>query len=266
YFVHAGARLELGLVNNGLRAYIAVGGGIEIAPVLGSRSTHLASGIGGVDGRALITGDVIYLGQSSDAVASGLLLEDDSPTSSGSEINVRIVLGPQDDEFSDSGIASLLNSTYTVSDQSNRQGLRLDGPVIESKSGRYDIVSDAVVNGSIQVPGDGKPIILLADRQTTGGYAKIATVATVDLPRLGQAGPGTKITFSAITIEESQELLAVRSERFNPKNLVSIVEKISLKVDGDDIVVGVADNGSSALAAVEGNTYPVSVEEYTPAG
>ncbi|MBT3994251.1 MAG: biotin-dependent carboxyltransferase [Chloroflexi bacterium] len=266
YFVHAGARLELGMAINGLRTYIAVAGGIEIAQTLGSRSTHLASGIGGVDGRALVAGDVIDLGEPSDAVASGLLLEDDSQTLPGSEINVRIVLGPQDDEFSGNGIASLFNSTYTVSDQSNRQGLRLDGPVIESKSGRYDIVSDAVVNGSIQVPGDGKPIILLADRQTTGGYAKIATVATVDLPRLGQAGPGTKITFSAITVEESQELLAARSERFKPENLASIVEQISLKVDGDDIVVGVADNGSSTLAAVERNTYPVSVEEYTPAG
>ena len=266
YFVHSDALLELGMATGGLRAYIAVAGGIDIAQTLGSRSTHLASGIGGVYGRALIAGDVLNIGEQSHASASGLLLEGPPPSASGGEINVRIVLGPQDEEFSDAGVASLLNSVYLVSDQSNRQGLRLEGPVIESKSGRYDIVSDAVVNGSIQVPGDGKPIILLADRQTTGGYAKIATVATVDLPRLGQATPGASITFTSITVEESQQLLVARNERFKPGNLASIVERISLKVDGDDIVVGVAENGASALAEVEGNTYPISVGEYTPAG
>jgi antagonist of KipI len=265
YFVHSDARLELGITTDGLRMYIAVAGGIDVAQTLGSRSTHIASKIGGVDGRSLVVGDVLTIGESGRAAASGLQFTGESTSSSDGEINVRIVLGPQDDEFSDAGIASLLNSIYVVSDQSNRQGLRLDGPVIETKSGRYDIVSDAVVNGSIQVPGDGKPIILLADRQTTGGYAKIATVATVDLPQLGQAAPGISITFTAITVEESQELLAARSERIKPENLANIVEQISLNVDGEDVTVGVAENGASALAEVDGNTYPISVDEYTPA-
>ena len=265
YFVHSDARIELGIATSGLRTYIAVAGGIDIPQTLGSRSTHFASKIGGVDGRSLVAGDVLSLGEPNTLVSSGLLLEGQSTSSLSGEISVRIILGPQDDEFSDAGIESLLNSRYVVSDQSNRQGLRLEGPVIESKSGRYDIVSDAVVNGSIQVPGDGKPIILLADRQTTGGYAKIATIATVDLPRLGQAAPGTNITFSEITVEESQELLAARNERFKPDNLAFIVEKVSLKVDGDDIAVGVAENGVSALAAVGAQTYPITVDEYTPA-
>ena len=264
YFVHSDARLELGRATSGLRTYIAVSGGIDIPQTLGSRSTHIASKIGGVDGRSLVAGDELNLGEPGDLVASGLLLEGETTSCPNGEISVRIMMGPQDDEFSGSGIESLLNSRYVVSDQSNRQGLRLEGPAIESKSRRYDIVSDAVVNGSIQVPGDGKPIILLADRQTTGGDAKIATIATVDLPRLGQATPGTNITFTAITVEESQELLAGRSERFKPDNLVGIVKEVLLKVDGDDIAVGVADNGQSALAAVHGTIYPIAVEEYTP--
>ena len=263
YFIHSDARLKLGMATDGLRTYIAIAGGIDIPQTLGSRSTHFASKIGGVEGRSLVAGDVLSLGEPSTLAASGLLLEGESTSSPSDEISVRIMLGPQDDEFSDTGIESLLNSRYVVSDQSNRQGLRLEGPVIESKSGRYDIVSDAVVNGSIQVPGDGKPIILLADRQTTGGYAKIATIATVDLPKLGQAAPGTNITFTEITVEESQELLAARSERFKPDNLAGIVEEVSLKVDGDDILVGVAENGETALAAVDGKTYPISVDEYT---
>ena len=263
YFIHSDARLKLGMATDGLRTYIAIAGGIDIPQTLGSRSTHFASKIGGVEGRSLVAGDVLSLGEPSTLAASGLLLEGESTSSPSDEISVRIMLGPQDDEFSDTGIESLLNSSYVVSDQSNRQGLRLEGPVIESKSGRYDIVSDAVVNGSIQVPGDGKPIILLADRQTTGGYAKIATIATVDLPKLGQAAPGTNITFTEITVEESQELLAARSERFKPDNLAGIVEEVSLKVDGDDILVGVAENGETALAAVDGKTYPISVDEYT---
>jgi biotin-dependent carboxylase-like uncharacterized protein len=265
YFVHSDARLKLGIATDGLRTYIAVAGGIDIPQMLGSRSTHIASKIGGVDGRSLAAGDALNLGEPTDLAASGLLLEGETTSCPTGEISVRIMMGPQDDEFSDAGIESLLNSSYVVSDQSNRQGLRLEGPVIESKSGRYDIVSDAVVNGSIQVPGDGKPIILLADRQTTGGYAKIATIATVDLPRLGQATPGTNITFTAITVEESQELLAARSERFKSDNLAVIVEEVSLKVDGDDIAVGVAENGESTLAAVDGKTYPITVDEYTPA-
>ena len=264
YFIHSDARLKLGMATDGLRTYIAIAGGIDIPQTLGSRSTHFASKIGGVEGRSLVAGDVLSLGEPSTLAASGLLLEGESTSSPSDEISVRIMLGPQDDEFSDTGIESLLNSRYVVSDQSNRQGLRLEGPVIESKSGRYDIVSDAVVNGSIQVPGDGKPIILLADRQTTGGYAKIATIATVDLPKLGQAAPGTNITFTEITVEESQELLAARSERFKPDNLAGIVEEVSLKVDGDDILVGVAENGETALAAIDGTIYPIAVEEYTP--
>lgn len=293
YTAHPAARLALGMTSpgQGLRVYLAIAGGIDTSQVLGSRSTHVASGIGGVDGRALVAGDLLEIGEPSSTAASGNVFVSASTSDSGSNpalpefpelpeipgLKVRVVLGPQDDVFSDEGIQTFLDSTYVVGDQSNRQGLRLDGPEIESRTGRYDIVSDAVVNGSIQVPGDGKPIVLLADRQTTGGYAKIATVASVDLPRLGQASPGTSITFSAISVEESQELLARRSERLLGSELGRVVDPISVRVNDQHVSVGVAENDTARsarsarlaqiarIAQINGIAYPISAERYTPA-
>ena len=277
YAAHAGAMLALGMASRGLRAYLAVAGGIDTASVLGSRSTHVASEIGGVEGRALITGDVLDIGEPAATANSGFSLpgQTATPEVSGEQqtVVVRVILGPQDDEFSADGIDVFLNSTYIVTDQSNRQGLRLDGPEIESRAGRYDIVSDAVVSGSVQVPGDGKPIILLADRQSTGGYAKIATVASVDLSKLGQAAPGTRISFEVINVEVSQELLIERSKRVLGSELERMVEPISVSVDNQDMVVGVAENesadpahsaGVTQIAEINGITYPIFAEIYSP--
>ncbi len=285
YSAHAEARLVLGMPSPGLglRAYLAVAGGIDAPQVMGSRSTHVASEIGGVDGRALTVGDSLRIGEPAHGAVSGNVFLDSPVPGSASApqessepppVEVRVVLGPQHDEFSEKGIQTFLNSTYAVGDQSNRQGLRLDGPEIESRTGRYDIVSDAVVNGSIQVPGDGKPIVLLADRQTTGGYAKIATVISVDLPKLGQASPGMSITFTAISVEESQELFAARSKHVLDSESGRITDLISMRVNGQNISVGVAENASNQhggaahvarLARVNDAVYPISAERYTPA-
>lgn len=262
---HPGAELELAMVTNGLRAYLTVAGGVSIPETLGSRSTHVASELGGIEGRSLAEGDSLVIGMPSSATASGILLDDSEPSVPHNELAIRVVLGPQDNEFSAAGVETLLASTYTVTDQSNRQGLRLDGPEIESRSGRYDIISDAVVNGSVQIPGDGKPIILLADRQTTGGYAKIATVATADLSKLGQAAPGTTIKFAAVSIEESQQLLMERQRRIYEADLIKVVEPNTFSIDGLDVAAGVAENGDVKLAEINGNIYPLSAEEYTPA-
>jgi biotin-dependent carboxylase-like uncharacterized protein len=253
------------MVVNGLRAYVAIAGGVNVPELLGSRSTHIASEIGGINGRHLKEDDVLNIGDTTAAPTTGRIFELDEPVSPSAELIIRVILGPQDDEFSKSGIDTFLSSTFTVTDQSNRQGLRLDGPQIESKSGRYDIVSDAVVNGSIQIPGDGKPIILLADRQTTGGYAKIATVASVDLPKLGQASPGSTITFTAISVAEAQQLLIDHAERISDINPGKTVDSISIQVNGEVISVGVAENATSQIAVINGNIYPISVDEYTPA-
>jgi antagonist of KipI len=265
YMGHPGSQLELGMVSSGLRCYVSFGGGVGVPSVLGSRSTHVASEIGGVSGRALVEGDVVEIGDSDGVDSTGLMFTGvDEEVDSGEQI-VRVVLGPQDDEFSAAGIETLLSSSYSVTDQSNRQGLRLDGPKIESKTGRYDIVSDAVVNGSIQIPGDGKPIILLADRQTTGGYAKIGTVATVDLPKLGQAVPGTNLAFVAVSVEDAQELLAERVVRIEKTELRRASESVSLRVDGAEVVVEVGEHDGAWLAAIDGLTYPILVDENSPA-
>jgi antagonist of KipI len=208
----AGSVLRLGTSVAGLRAYVNVNGGIDTRPVLGSRSTHVASGIGGFEGRPLASGDELPLGQSTAQAAPGASFPNHMRLDISGELSIRVIPGPQDSSFTDEGFQTFISSTYTVTDQSDRQGLRLDGPVIEAIDDRYDIISDAVVFGSIQVPGDGKPIILLADRQTTGGYTKIAVVASVDLPLLAQATPGTVLSFTEISVSEAQQLMRQRRE------------------------------------------------------
>lgn len=276
YSAHIAARLVLGMPapGQGLRTYLAVAGGIKTPRILGSRSTHVASEIGGVDGRALALGDLLEIGQAPAIAGSGKMFNGIDTLANGPEllaVNVRVVLGPQDDEFSAAGIRTFLDSTYVVTDQSNRQGIRLDGPVIESRTGSYDIVSDAVVNGSVQVPGDGKPIVLLADRQPTGGYAKIATVITVDLPTLGQAAPGTKITFVAIGVDESQQLLAERSKRVLESELGQAVGTFPVQVNDQHVAVGVTEGETGRrgpvthIAQINDVAYPISAVKYTPA-
>ena len=117
---------------------------------------------------------------------------------------IRVVLGPQDDHFTPAGLATLLGSTYTISQASDRMGMRLEGPTARASAKGYNIVSDGIAPGSIQVPGNGLPIVLLADRQTTGGYPKIATVISADIPALGRMTPGARIAFEAVGIEVAE--------------------------------------------------------------
>lgn len=193
--INAGDVLQLGFIKNGCRAYLAFGGGIAVPEVMGSRSTNLKCALGGFAGRALQAGDEL-------PVYDAPKVEQrfyEQPVYA-SEIAVRFVPGPQADMFSASGMAAFTGEVYTVSPQSDRMGCRLDGAALEAPNGT-DIVSDGIAFGSIQVTNSGLPIILLADRQTTGGYAKIGTVITDDLPKLAQATPGTKVRFIAVTVE-----------------------------------------------------------------
>lgn len=132
---------------------------------------------------------------------------------SASERVLRVVLGPQDDAFTEDGRRTFLSGTYTVTNQSDRMGSRLEGPAVEHvKDG--NIISDGISFGAVQIPSEGKPIIMLADRQTTGGYTKIANVITVDLPRITQSKPGDIIRFEAVSIEAAQELYLAQRARF----------------------------------------------------
>lgn len=204
--VPAGGTLSFGMAKSGCRTYLAVSGGIDVPEVMGSRSTNMKCKIGGYQGRALLAGDVLPIGaiRTPYEYLEGKRAEaPDYPC----DLVIRVIEGPQADCFSGNGISAFYHSTYTVSEQSDRMGCRLTGPAIESKNGT-DIISDGIVFGSIQVTSSGMPIILLADRQTTGGYAKIATVCTADLPLLAQAKPGDTIRFRAISLADAQALLA----------------------------------------------------------
>lgn len=202
--VKEGSVLALGMARSGMRGYLAVAGGFDIPPVMGSFSTNLKVGIGGFAGRKLQNGDAIPLRCAMEPIFVGRRATA-NPDTYGSEITVRVVLGPQDDYFTENGKRTFLGTAFTVTDKSDRMGVRLDGCKIESKNG-VDILSDGVATGSVQIPASGTPIIMMADRQTTGGYAKIATVISADLPLIAQAKPGTKVRFAAVTQQEAAKL------------------------------------------------------------
>lgn len=197
-FVKQDETLTFSAAKSGMRAYIAVRGGIDVPVIMGSRSTNLKCKLGGLDGRPLKAGDIVPCRDVYDEFHKHLIHSAPKEDFGSDEITVRVLLGPQDDYFTDHGIKTFLNSTYTVTNESDRMGCKLSGEKIEYKN-TVDIISDGIVFGSIQIPRTGNPIIMLADRQTTGGYAKIATVISVDLPLLAQARPGTKVHLSLST-------------------------------------------------------------------
>jgi biotin-dependent carboxylase-like uncharacterized protein len=198
----AGDVVKLGAAADGVRAYVAFAGGLAVPPVLGSRSTYLRGRLGGLDGRALRKGDVLALGPAAAPPRPRRAM----PPDRDPQAPIRVVLGPQADRFTPAGIATLLGSAYEMLPQSDRMGARLRGPRIAHRRG-HDIVSDGIALGSIQVPGDGQPIVLLVDRQSTGGYTKIATVCSFDIGRLGQVKPGRSIRFQAVEVDEAHRLL-----------------------------------------------------------
>jgi len=181
---------------SGARAYIAFAGGIDVPLVLDSRSTYLAAGFGGYLGRALQTGDRFgLLPRSSQETGQAIHRQ---PVD-GNPVALRVIWGPQDDYFTDEARATLESSTYTIGASSDRMGYRLEGKTLAHR-GPQEIISDGNVAGSIQVPPDGLPIVMLADCATTGGYPKIATVVTADVARLAQRLPGESVRFRAVPL------------------------------------------------------------------
>jgi len=199
----AGSVLSIGYLERGMRAYLAVSGSFVVPQVLGSASTLTRAQLGGIEGRQLVAGDELPVGATTAAVGCRTFPRELIDTLYGTGA-IGVLLGPQDDYFSAGQIAAFLCAGFKVSAQSDRMGYRLQGPAIAHRDGA-DIVSDAIVAGSIQIPGSGQPIIALQDRQTTGGYAKIATVIAADLPRLGQYQPGQIVRFAALSIDDAVE-------------------------------------------------------------
>ena len=209
--MQAGQTLRFTGPKCGCRAYLAVVGGLDVPEVMGSRSTYMKAKIGGWHGRKLEKGDVLPLrapGTEPKALENRAL----APEFRGrSEYTLRVVMGPQDDAFTPGGVSAFLSGVYTVTPEFDRMGCRMEGPEIEH-NGSADILSDGIAFGAVQVPDSGQPIVMLADRQTTGGYTKIANVISADFRLLGQLKSGDRVRFEKVSLAAAQEaLLAQRA-------------------------------------------------------
>lgn len=226
FVCHEGDVISGGFSQCGVRMYIAFSGGIDVPEINGSVSTHTKAKIGGLEGRPLQAGDEIgiksftretvhmydYYGEGHNLFNTALY------NRGGRECHepLRVVLGDQAKHFTEKGIKTFGSKLYTLTMQCDRMGFRLDGPVIEHVDSA-DIISDGAVFGSIQVPSDGTPIVLMADRQTTGGYTKIGTIITADLPRLSQLPVGDGIHFDIVSIEEAQDIYRTYMKRLHKR-------------------------------------------------
>ncbi len=231
FLMKEGDVLEIGAFTGGLRGYLAVSGGFDVPAVLGSRATDVKTHIGGLEGRALRAGDMLPVGQG-DASARRLaalsrgaeaiaqkpwLLRPSTPQGFlGDAVMplLRAVPGPQDDAFTAEGLHTFTHGVYTVSPDSGRMAARLSGPAVASVRGS-DILSDGIVEGSVQISANGQPIVMLADHQTTGGYAKIATVLPCDLPVLAQTRPGAPVAFRFVTPAGGMQALRLERSKWS---------------------------------------------------
>jgi biotin-dependent carboxylase-like uncharacterized protein len=247
-----GEVVRIGSLSRGAVLYVAVEGGFAIAPVLVSVSTYLRGAIGGWEGRALATGDCLPLrraepSERDDCEIVGLDL---APPA-----RYRAMAGPQNDYFSAAALETFFNSDYVVSTGADRMGMRLKGPRLEHARG-FNIISDGIAPGSIQVPGNKQPIVLLADRQTVGGYPKIATVISADLPAISRLPIGAKIRFAPVCLEEAEAArrqLVAQIEGL-PGKIVPIrqtVGELTPKLFDCNLIGGVVDASSVASEPTE---------------
>jgi biotin-dependent carboxylase-like uncharacterized protein len=206
-----GAVIDVVVGQQSACCYLAVEGGVAVPLVLGSASTYVRAAIGGLDGRVLRRGDFVPLAMARASHRAELRLA--SPIAATGDQPIRVVLGPQQEYFTEGAVAALLNAEFRISQNADRMGMRLDGPSLRHRRG-WDIVSDPIATGAIQVPGSGQPILLLADHQTTGGYPKIATVVSADLAVVARRRPGDPLRFTAVTIETAEALCRAAERQF----------------------------------------------------
>ena len=214
--VQEGAVVSFGKVESGCRAYLSIRGGVDTPPVLGSRSTYVRGGFGGINGRQLKTEDIIG-GFDVSLLKVGYSMPEELVPQFTGQFKARVMLGPQADMFTERGITTFLSSQYKVTLEADRMGYRLEGPIIEHKA-KADIISDALLPGAVQIPKNGKPIMIMRDAQTAGGYPKIAVIITPDVSTLGQAKTNDIIEFSKITIQQAHEKI---SEYYKFLNILS---------------------------------------------
>jgi len=263
-YVKENSILKWGSLNWGLRSYILFDMKMDIKKTMNSYSTNTSLGIGGYNnGSPLQKGDEInlinihssipFLNNNFDYTKHYIEQEDN--------ITLRIVLGPHDDYFNQNEINKLLSSEFIITPQSNRIGYRLSGPKIKHDK-KSDIISEGGALGSIQIPGEGQPIILLQDRGTTGGYPKIATIATVDIPKISQANPGQVIKFKEINIEESIALL--RSSNQMLRNLNSNYNtNYFINIENTNKKITIFDKNKNEIASTKKNDQIKKYKSYS---
>ncbi len=249
-----GETLTVGAVEGGAVGYLCVGGGLDLPPVLGARATDLRAGFGGVAGRALAAGDRLPVGGPPPAgpERAGAL-----PQATAGPL--RVVMGPQTAHFTEAALAAFLDAEWRVSDQVDRMGARLLGPRLVHSDLGADMVSEGMLRGAIQVPGDGAPIILGVDAHTIGGYPKIAVVISADLPRVGQLLPGAAVRFAAVTVEQ-----AVGARRAAESALAEALAAVAALRDGPDLAMLASSNLVSGVIDARRPSLPGGLEETTP--
>lgn len=255
HVLQPGQRLKVAGMKSGIRAYIAIAGGIDVPVVMGSRSTNLKLKIGGCSGRKLNAGDILPVGKASEqaknvmegnASARSISIQQDA----SSVKTIRIVLGPQNNYFSQETLDALEQAEYSITNESDRMGYRLSGPAIE-KTITKDLITDGIVFGSIQIPPNGQPIIMMADHQTTGGYPKVGTVISADLSVLAQCTPGTKLRFKIVSVQEAQQAYLDKEKWLS--NLINDIGK----------ECSISKNEKQFKIRINDEVFDVTIEEIT---
>ncbi len=221
--VKPGQTLRLGPSRSGARCYLCVRGGITVAPFLGSASTHVLSGLGGFEGRALRKGDELRVGDATEgqSIIATKRVSSEALTQLSSRKVLRVTPGPQSEWFSDSARRVFYGSSYRVTEESNRMGLRLNGVPLAVEAGHGEMITEGVSLGAIQIPDNGLPIILFVDQQTTGGYPKIANVIAADLASIGQLRPRDEVRFEEVGWDEARRCLKEQEDLLRSEELIS---------------------------------------------
>lgn len=247
--VSKGDTLSFAGIKSGCRSYLAIKGGIGIAKVMGSRSTYMKASIGGINGKALQKKDIVPIYDVDIKNHKIKRLPENYIPTYKSHYEIRVVKGPQDDYFTEKGLNSFFYYDYKVTNECDRMGFRFEGEPVELKNGS-DIISDGITFGAIQIPSHGKPIIMMADRQTTGGYAKIGNVIFKDLSILSQAKPGDSVRFMEVSIDIAHRELKKLEET------LSIIRK---ELERQDSII--IKQTKKFKIGLNGKTFDVKVEE-----
>ncbi len=245
-----GARFRVMPLRTAACACLAFSGSFDLEPCMGSLSTYTRGGFGGLEGRVLEAGDHIALKRPEAPDGAELRLAGTFGAAAHSPVPIRVVMGPHEDHFAGDVIEAFLTAEFTVSQSSDRMGARLDGTLVEPQE-YINFISDGITAGAIQVPGSGQPIILLADHQTSGGYPRIATVISADLPLLGRQRPGSVLTFHKVDVadaeaarREHERNIALQMQRIGPVTAAPEVDLDSLY--SGNLISGVIDGATDA--------------------